>query len=145
MAKRKKKRLTKDQWREIQVRYESDDMVADIAAENGIVPSAISNRAKRHGWKRGSIPKAAVEAAKERVIDDLADEQTELLKGYVEGNSKRIEVCYKAFDNLLYVFSANMQKYALNTDKAIKEARAKREKMIAAEREKARARAAMHA
>ena len=65
-------KLSKEQWADIQIRYEVGEKVKDLAAEYGIKSQAISLRAKRKGWrKHGELTAKAKEEAKVEVTESI--------------------------------------------------------------------------
>lgn len=103
-------KLSKEQWAEIQVRYEAGEKVKDLAAEYGIKSYTISKRAKREGWlKHGGLVSKAKEEATAEVEESLKD-------SYVE-NAKKDKAIYsnlyrkgmKACNNILDVIIAEQE------------------------------------
>lgn len=75
MAEVKKPSLTLEAWAEIRTKYEHGENVRELAKRHGIHHTTIHSRAKTHGWgKWGSEAKKALEKAKKKRVEEIADE-----------------------------------------------------------------------
>lgn len=102
------KSLTEQDWVIIQTRFETGDVMRDIADDFGISLGTVQNRAKKHGWERNKIVPQLTDIRDniKSISQNISHDQLLLVNDQLK----------KEIDDIAQISSAinNLQKGALN-------------------------------